>query len=129
MKLTRINFNIEKPPYIEITMTKKGGPMTDDKETEKTRSWIDEIEVRGEELVARVKQLAADSKVKRIRVVEPDGDIALEIPLTYGALAGGAVAIAAPVLAVLGALAAFAVKLRIEVVQEEPVEEPESAES
>lgn len=103
--------------------------MTDDKDTEKTRSWIDEIEVRGEELVARVKQLAADSKVKRIRVVEPDGDIALEIPLTYGALAGGAVAIAAPVLAVLGALAAFAVKLRIEVVQEEPVEEPESAES
>ena len=103
--------------------------MTDDKETEKTRSWIDEIEVRGEELVARVKQLAADSKVKRIRVVEPDGDIALEIPLTYGALAGGAVAIAAPVLAVLGALAAFAVKLRIEVVQEEPVDEPESAES
>ena len=103
--------------------------MTDDKDTEKTRSWIDEIEVRGEELVARVKQLAADSKVKRIRVVEPDGDIALEIPLTYGALAGGAVAIAAPVLAVLGALAAFAVKLRIEVVQEEPVDEPESAES
>ena len=99
--------------------------MTDEKSTEKTRSWIDEIEVKGEELIARVKQLAADNKVKRIRVVEPDGDIALEIPLTYGALAGGAVAIAAPVLAILGALAAFAVKLRIEVVHEEKeTEEP-----
>ncbi len=52
-------------------------------------------------------------------MIEPDGDIALEIPLTYGALAGGAVAIAAPVLAILGTLAAFAVKLRIEVVHEE----------
>ena len=102
--------------------------MTDDQKDEKTRSWIEEIEVKGEELVARVKQLAADNKVKRIRIVEPDGDIALEIPLTYGALAGGAVAVAAPVLAILGALAAFAVKLRIEVVQEEPVEEPEPAE-
>lgn len=92
--------------------------MTSDQNTEKTRSWIDEIEVKGEELVARVKQLAADNKVKRIRVVEPDGDIALEIPLTYGAIAGGAVAVAAPVLAILGTLAAFAVKLRIEVVHE-----------
>ncbi|MEO9824960.1 MAG: DUF4342 domain-containing protein [Paracoccaceae bacterium] len=97
--------------------------MSESQGTENTRSWIDEIEVKGEELVARVKQLAADNKVKRIRVVEPDGDIALEIPLTYGAIAGGAVAIAAPVLAILGTLAAFAVKLRIEVVHEEPVEE------
>ena len=101
--------------------------MTEGQNTEKTRSWIDEIEVKGEELIARVKQLAADNKVKRIRVVEPDGDIALEIPLTYGAIAGGAVAIAAPVLAILGTLAAFAVKLRIEVVQEEPVDEDSDA--
>lgn len=97
--------------------------MTSGQDTEKTRSWIEEIEVKGEELIARVKQLAADNKVKRIRIVEPDGDIALEIPLTYGAIAGGAVAVAAPVLAILGTLAAFAVKLRIEVVHEEVVEE------
>ena len=107
--------------------------MIDDQKTEKTRSWIDEIEVKGEELIARVKQLAADNKVKRIRVVEPDGDIALEIPLTYGALAGGAVAIAAPVLAILGTLAAFAVKLRIEVVNEVATEDtdetPETVET
>lgn len=99
--------------------------MDESQSTEKTRSWIDEIEVKGEELVARVKQLAADNKVKRIRVVEPDGDIALEIPLTYGAIAGGAVALAAPVLAILGTLAAFAVKLRIEVVNETPADDAE----
>ena len=52
------------------------------------RTWIEEIEVAGEELLARVKQLAADNKVKTVRIVEPDGEIALEIPLTYGAIAG-----------------------------------------
>ena len=98
--------------------------MTDEK-TEKTRTWIEEIEVRGEELVARIKQLAEDNKVKRVRIVEPDGDIALEIPLTYGAIAGGAVVLAAPVLAILGALAAFFAKVKVEVVHEEEVDAAE----
>ncbi len=94
---------------------------------EKTRTWIEEIEVKGEELVARIKQLAADNKVKRVRIVEPDGDIALELPLTYGAIAGGAVVIAAPVLAILGALAAFFAKVRLEVVHEEEIKDDEPA--
>jgi hypothetical protein len=88
---------------------------------EATRTWKEEIEVAGEDLVGRVKKLAADSKVKRIRVTEPDGDIALEIPLTYGAIAGGALVIAAPVLAVIGALAAMVAKVKIEVTNEEPL--------
>lgn len=103
--------------------------MTDDTKTEETgkRTWMDEIEVKSEELVNRVKQLAADNKVKRIRIIEPDGDIALEIPLTYGAIAGGAVVLAAPVLAILGALGAFAARLKIEVVKEETAAAEETA--
>lgn len=93
----------------------------------KSRTWIEEIEVKGDELVARVKQLAADNKVKRIRVIEPDGDIALDIPLTYGALAGGAVVVAAPVLAVLGALAALVAKVKIEIVNEEAGEDEKTS--
>ncbi len=100
-----------------------GTPVTEQDNEGNTRTWIEEIEVAGEELVARIKQLAADNKVKRVRIIEPDGDIALEIPLTYGAIAGGAVAVAAPVLAVIGALAAFVAKVRIEVVHEETAEE------
>lgn len=96
-------------------------------EEAKTRTWKEEIEVKGDDLVARVKQLAADNRVKRIRVVEPDGDIALEVPLTYGALAGGAVVIAAPVLAVIGALAALVAKVKIEIVNEEPAEEDKAS--
>lgn len=86
----------------------------------RAKTWKEEIEVKGDELVARVKELAADSRVKRIRVIEPDGDIALDIPLTYGAIAGGAVVIAAPVLAVIGALAALVAKVKIEIINEEP---------
>ncbi len=97
--------------------------------SDEKRTWFDDIEVAGEELLGRVKQLAADNRVKRIRVVEPDGDIALEIPLTYGAIAGGAVVLAAPVLAVLGTLGAFAARLKIEIVQDETADKTEETAS
>lgn len=100
--------------------------MTEEKRKDDTggaRTWMEEVEVAGDELIARVKKLAADSRVKRIRVIEPDGDIALEIPLTYGAIAGGAVVVAAPVLAVVGALAALVAKVKVEIIHEEPADE------
>jgi Domain of unknown function (DUF4342) len=81
------------------------------------RTWTEEIEVAGSELVACVKRLAAEGRVNRIRLVEPDGDIVLEMPLTIGAIAGGAVVLAAPVLAIIGAIAAFVTKVKLEVVR------------
>ena len=87
-------------------------------EPEKERSWSEEIEVAGTELVDRVKKLAAEGQVRRIRITEPDGDLVLEIPLTLGAVAGGALVLAAPLLAALGALAAFVTRVKIEVVRE-----------
>ena len=86
---------------------------------ENKQTWIQEIEVTGENLVKKVKELAAESHVKRVRISEPDGDIALEIPLTYGAIAGGVFVIAAPVLALIGALAAFVTKVKIEIVRDD----------
>lgn len=84
----------------------------------KGRKWTEEVEVAGAELVDRVKKLAADAQVRRIRITEPDGDLVLEIPLTIGAVAGGALVLAAPLLAALGALAALLTKVRIEVVRD-----------
>ncbi len=80
-------------------------------------SWTEQIHVRGDELVACVKRLAAEGRVKRIRVIEPDGDIMIEMPLTIGTIAGGAVILAAPLLAVVGALAAFVAEVKVEVVR------------
>lgn len=91
--------------------------MEEQKAPENKRTWTEEIEVASEELIASVKRLAAEGRVSRIRLVEPDGDIVLEMPLTIGAIAGGAVVIAAPLLAILGAVAAFVTKVRLEVVR------------
>ena len=97
----------------EVSKTEKSGDGDKSK-----RSWTEEIEVTSEQLVAKVKKLAEEGRVKRIRVIEPDGDIALDVPLTVGAIAGGAVVLAAPVLAVIGALAAFVSKVKIEIVHD-----------
>ena len=81
------------------------------------RTWTEEIEVAGEELVARIEKLAAEGRVRRVRLIEPDGDIILDMPLTIGVIAGGAVALAAPLLAIVSAIAAFAAKVRLEIVR------------
>ena len=91
------------------------------------KSWIEEIELAGEQLVEKIKELAQESQVRRVRILEPDGDIAVDIPLSVGAIAGGALVLAAPVLAVLGAIAAFATKVRIEIVREDDASEEETA--
>jgi Domain of unknown function (DUF4342) len=97
----------------ETTLKEPASPT----EPQKKRTWTEEIEVAGDQLVASVKRLAAEGQVKRIRITEPDGDLIVELPLTIGAIAGGAVVLAAPLLAVIGALAAFMTKVKIDVVR------------
>jgi Domain of unknown function (DUF4342) len=80
-------------------------------------TWTEEMEVAGEDLVASIKHLAAEGRVSRIRLIDSDGDIMLEMPLTIGAIAGGAAVLAAPVLAVIGALAVFVTKVKLEVIR------------
>jgi len=95
----------------------------DSPKTEKDeRTWIEEIEVSSERLKEKVESLAAEASVRRIRIKEPDGDIAVDIPLTIGAVAGGAIVLAAPILALIGAVAAFFAKVKVEIVREEVAE-------
>ena len=89
------------------------------------RTFVEEIEVSSEKLIEKIKSLAEESSVRRIRVKEPDGDIAVDIPLSVGAIAGGAVVLAAPILALVGALIAFFSKVQIEIVREEEAEKSE----
>ena len=95
--------------------------MTSDspKTQKEDRSWVEEIEVSGDKLKEKVEGLAAEASVRRIRIKEPDGDIAVDSPLTVGAVAGGAIALAAPILALIGVIAAFFAKVKVEVVREE----------
>ncbi|NIU07842.1 DUF4342 domain-containing protein [candidate division KSB1 bacterium] len=87
------------------------------------RTWIEEIEVSGERLKEKIESLAAEASVRRVRIKEPDGDIAVDIPLTVGAVAGGAIVLAAPILALIGAVAAFFAKVKVEIVREEEIQE------
>lgn len=83
----------------------------------KERTWVEEIEVAGSELVGRVKELIGEGNVRRLIIKNSDGDLLLEVPLTGGVVVGGVITIVTPVLAALGALAALLVRVKVEVVR------------
>jgi len=93
-------------------------------EPKNKNDWVEEIEVAGNEVVARVKELIDEGNVRRLIIRKPDGEILMEVPLTAGVVVGGAAMVFAPLFAALGALAAFLTQLKIEVVRtgEEPVD-------
>ena len=100
-----------------------------------TRTIREEIEVGGGQLVEQVKHLIHEGNVRSIKIIAQDGETQLEMPLTIGVLAGGAVALAAPWLAVIGVIAALVKHVKIEVEREEegtpalPEPKPETAEA
>jgi CBS domain-containing protein len=63
----------------------------------------EEFRVRGEALVEKVKELVHEGNIRRILIMDNDGKILVDIPLTLGVLG----ALVAPQLAALGALAAL----------------------
>ncbi|MCX6047036.1 MAG: DUF4342 domain-containing protein [Chloroflexi bacterium] len=93
-------------------------PTTETTPEPETRSWIEEIEVTGDHLVARVKELVSEGNVRRLIIRAPDNKLLFEVPLTAGVAVGGVVTIFAPVLAALGALAALVAHVKVEVVRD-----------
>ena len=89
--------------------------MNDEKQSERT--WTEEIEVAGTELIDRIKELVKAGNVRKVVLRTPDNKLLLEIPLTAGAVAGGVVVLVAPVLAALGAMAALLAKVKVQVVR------------
>ena len=68
------------------------------------------IEIKGEQLIAKIKELIAEGNVRRVRIRQKDQLIA-EFPLTIGVVG----AVIAPVLAAVGALAALLTDCTIDV--------------
>lgn len=73
----------------------------------------EEFKVKGDELLAKIRQLIHDGNVSRIIIKDEVGKVYLEIPVTIGVIG----ALFAPVLAAIGALAALAANFTIEVVR------------
>jgi hypothetical protein len=87
---------------------------------ESRRTFSEELEVAGNQLVERVRELIEEGNVRRLIIRNPEGRTLIEIPLTFGAVAGGALLVFYPVLAGLVAIGGLVARLRIEVVREEP---------
>lgn len=83
-------------------------------------NWREEIEIAGNQLVERVKELLAEGNVRRLIIRNAEDKILLEIPLTAGVAVGGVVTLLSPVLAALGALAALIAHFKVQIVRDEP---------
>ena len=85
------------------------------------RTFNEELEVAGNQLVERVKELIEEGNIRRLIIRNPEGRTLLEIPLTFGAVAGGALVIFfGPVLAALAVIGALVARIKIEIVRDEP---------
>ena len=84
----------------------------------------EEFEVKGDDLLSRIKELIEEGNVRRVTIKNSEGKSMLEIPLTIGVVG----ALIAPVAAAIGAVAALVTECTITVTREDPdldVDEPE----
>ncbi len=100
--------------------------MADEQQKNRWRTFTEEVEVTGHQLVDEITRLIAEGNVRKLRVRSENNDVVLEVPLTAGAVVGGVVVLAAPWLAILGALAGLLAKVRIEVVRQVEGSEPQT---
>ncbi|HAP37880.1 hypothetical protein A2574_02485 [Candidatus Shapirobacteria bacterium RIFOXYD1_FULL_38_32] len=71
----------------------------------------DTFEVKGEDLIAKVKELINEGNVRQISIIDKNGKTIVILPLTLGVV--GAVLV--PVLAAVGAIAALVTECTIKV--------------
>ncbi len=74
----------------------------------------EELQVVGEQLLTKVKELLHEGNVRRI-IIKQDGHSIMEIPLSFGVVG----VLAAPQLAAIGAICALVTHCSIEVVRTE----------
>jgi hypothetical protein len=79
------------------------------------KSRMDEFHVKGEELIAKVKELIREGNIRRIIIDNEEGKTLIEIPLTIGVVG----ALLLPVLAAVGAIAAMVTNCTIRVQRKE----------
>ena len=84
------------------------------------KTFTEEIEVSGQHLLTEINRLIAEGNVRKLVVKTDDGQVFVTIPLTAGAVAGGLVALSAPWLAIIAAVAGLMVRVKIEIVRETP---------
>ena len=80
-----------------------------------TKTTQEEFSINGEQLLKKVKELIAEGNIRKITIKDKSGKELATFPLTIGVVG----AVFAPVLAAVGALAAFIGECTISVEREE----------
>lgn len=88
--------------------------------TERVRK--EEFRIKGEAVIAKVKEILHEGNVRRITIKNEEGNTLIEIPLTFGVVG----VLLLPVWAAIGAIAALAANLTIvvEKIEQVPGEAP-----
>ncbi len=95
-------------------------------EAEKGRISFEEIKVKGNELVDKVKEIIEEGNARRI-IIKKDQKTVMELPLAVGVGGVTAAILFAPVLAAVGAFAALVSDVKVIIEREDPYEEIEEA--
>ncbi|WRS30856.1 DUF4342 domain-containing protein [Actinomycetaceae bacterium MB13-C1-2] len=81
------------------------------------QSFSEKFADASDQLSAKVKELIEEGNVRRIIVRNAEGTELLNLPLNGGAIVGGVLALAAPLVATVGAVATLASPLKVEIVR------------
>ena len=84
------------------------------------KTFTEEIEVTGQQLLETINRLIAEGNVRKLNIKSESGDVFLSVPLTGGALAGGIIMLGAPWLALIAGVAGLLAKVKLEIVRSEP---------
>lgn len=84
------------------------------------KTFTEEIEVSGQQLLGEINRLIAEGNVHKLNVKTGDGEVFLSIPLTAGVVGGGLVVLSAPWLAMIAGVAGLVTKIKLEVIRKEP---------
>jgi len=79
-----------------------------------TKENNEEFEVKGEDLLRKIKELIKEGNIRKITIKSEEGKTLIQIPLTLGVVG----AILLPVWAAIGAIAAIVTKATISVERE-----------
>lgn len=80
----------------------------------------EEFRIRGDEMLAKVKELVREGNVRRLIIKNAEGQTLIEIPLTVGVIGAALI----PVWAAIGAIAALATDCTIVVERRDEPDDP-----
>jgi hypothetical protein len=87
-------------------------PVEPEVEMKKERGYREELQVMGEQLLTKIKELLHEGNVRRI-IIKHEGQTIMELPMTVGVVS----VLAMPQLVAIGAMSALLAQCSIEVVR------------